>query len=327
MAEVEELLALHAANRRRPDAEAERRLLRMRVDLFARREPSGDTFHVEAGAPDGVLVGLPSISPPALDANRLRESIITYGVAHVKGLLSPDRVAEMRKVVDAALDAQERHYAGVPVQETSPWFEPTADLLENELSRVFVRADGGVLAADSPRGLFHLLDLFYSLGVDRLVGDYFGERPALSSEKTTLRRALPGDTSGDWHQDGRFLGSQIRSLNFWVALSDCPADQPGGLPTTPGLELVASRLHRIVQTGTAGAKYEWSVADDLVQREFAGKMVRPQFAAGDALFFDHFSLHRTWRCPGVIRPRHALESWFFAPSMYPSSHTGAGLFV
>ncbi len=43
-------------------------------------------------------------------------------------------------------------------------------------------------------------------------------------------------------------------------------------------------------------------------------MVRPHFAAGDALFFDHLSLHRTGHAPGQSRNRHALESWFYAGS-------------
>ena len=36
-----------------------------------------------------------------------------------------------------------------------------------------------------------------------------GERPALSANKATLRR-VPVKTSTDWHQDGAFLGQDIR---------------------------------------------------------------------------------------------------------------------
>ncbi len=46
-------------------------------------------------------------------------------------------------------------------------------------------------------------------------------------------------------------------------------------------------------------------------------MVRPQFGAGDVLLFDDLFLHRTGIEPGMVRPRYAIESWFFARSSYP----------
>ena len=46
-------------------------------------------------------------------------------------------------------------------------------------------------------------------------------------------------------------------------------------------------------------------------------VVRPRFAAGDALLFDHLFLHRTAVGEHMTRERHAMETWFFAPSAYP----------
>ena len=46
-------------------------------------------------------------------------------------------------------------------------------------------------------------------------------------------------------------------------------------------------------------------------------VVRPEFEAGDALLFDHLFLHRTAVAPGMSLERHAMETWFFAPSAYP----------
>ena len=45
--------------------------------------------------------------------------------------------------------------------------------------------------------------------------------------------------------------------------------------------------------------------------------MRPVFGPGDALLFDHLFLHRTAISPTMTRPRHAMETWFFAPSTYP----------
>ena len=76
-----------------------------------------------------------------------------------------------------------------------------------------------------------------------------GERPALSVKKSTLRR-VPVDTQTDWHQDGAFIGEDIRTCNGWIALTDC-----GGDP--PGVELVPPRVpcprrKRAAQGGLGG---------------------------------------------------------------------------
>jgi len=46
-------------------------------------------------------------------------------------------------------------------------------------------------------------------------------------------------------------------------------------------------------------------------------IARPVLEAGDAMLFDHLLVHRTAVAPGMTRERHAIESWFFAPSAYP----------
>jgi ectoine hydroxylase-related dioxygenase (phytanoyl-CoA dioxygenase family) len=155
----------------------------------------------------------------------------------------------------------------------------------------------------------------YAVGLDSLVTQYFGERPALSVQKTTLRRMVPESFPGGWHQDGQFLGTGIRSLNVWIALSDCGSE-------APGLDIVPTRLQRIVEVGTEGAELPFCAPPVVVEREFPGRRIHPEFKAGDALMFDHFLLHRSWRDETMTRPRYAVESWFFAPSVYPPSQTG-----
>jgi ectoine hydroxylase-related dioxygenase (phytanoyl-CoA dioxygenase family) len=46
-------------------------------------------------------------------------------------------------------------------------------------------------------------------------------------------------------------------------------------------------------------------------------VLRPEFAPGDALLFDHLLLHRTAAGEEMTRERYAIETWFFAPSLYP----------
>jgi ectoine hydroxylase-related dioxygenase (phytanoyl-CoA dioxygenase family) len=140
--------------------------------------------------------------------------------------------------------------------------------------------------------------------------DFLGERPVLSANKCTLRR-VPTDASTDWHQDGAFLGQGIRAVNVWVALSDCGVD-------APGLDLVPRRFDHVLETGTGGAIFDWAVGPDVVAVAATdAPVVRPTFAAGDALIFDELFLHRTAVEPTMLRSRYAIESWFFAPSCYP----------
>ena len=140
--------------------------------------------------------------------------------------------------------------------------------------------------------------------------DYLGERPVLSANKCTLRR-VPVDTNTAWHQDGAFLGEQVRTLNLWLGLSSCGV-------YAPGLDLVPRRFDRLVEAGTEGAYFDWAVSDDVVESQAGdAPVVRPVFGPGDALLFDHLFLHRTAISPTMTRPRHAMETWFFAPSTYP----------
>jgi hypothetical protein len=102
-------------------------------------------------------------------------------------------------------------------------------------------------------------------------------------------------------------------LNVWLALSPCGGDRP-----CPGLDVVPKRFDGLVPTGTDGAYFDWAVGHDCVLRESAdAPIIRPEFQAGDALLFDELFLHRTALEPTMTEERYAIESWFFAPSMYP----------
>ena len=147
-----------------------------------------------------------------------------------------------------------------------------------------------------------------------MLTEYLGERPVLSVNKSVLRRVSPLTAGADWHQDGAFMGKDIRSLNVWLTLTPCGRE-------APGMDIVPRRLDDIVETGTEGANFDWSVAPAAVDG-VAGEagVTRPLFEAGDALLFDHLFLHRTASDPAMTRDRYAIETWFFAPSAYPSEH-------
>ena len=215
--------------------------------------------------------------------------------------------------IDAALSGCDAGLDGAPEEETAPWFVPfTPKPGKYRVAgrRGWVRASGGVWTADSPRMLFELLDLIDDTGLGELVTQHLGERPALSANKCTLRR-VPITSNTDWHQDGAFLGKDVRTINLWLSLSHCGRD-------APGLDILPRRLDDIVETGTGGAIFDWAVAPEVVD-ELArvAPVQRPAFGPGDALLFDQMFLHRTAVEPEMTRERYAIETWFFAPSAYP----------
>ncbi|MDW3220237.1 MAG: phytanoyl-CoA dioxygenase family protein [Acidimicrobiales bacterium] len=255
---------------------------------------------------------LPELARDELTADALRDGIATHGCVLVRGLIDESEAGELRDGIDRTFAAFDDRQAGHRDPDDAPWFTPfTPSVGDYRIGgRKFMRESGGVWTVDSPRMMFVLTELIERHGLGDLVADYLGERPALSANKCNLRR-VPVDTQTNWHQDGAFLGREVRSLNLWLALGPCGVD-------APALDLVPRRLDRIVETGTPGAMFDWSVAPDKVA-EAAGDVavVRPTFEAGDALFFDHLFLHRTGVSEGMTSERHAIESWFFAPSSYP----------
>ena len=158
--------------------------------------------------------------------------------------------------------------------------------------------------------LFELFELVDDVGLGELMTELLGERPLMSGIKGTLRRVPTDiDVDGRWHQDGAFLGERIGALNIWIALTPCGRD-------APGLEVVPKRIDHVV--ADPDAKFEWSLSELAVLEAANGTPIaRPEFEAGDAMLFDHLLVHRTAVAPGMTRPRHAIESWFFAPSAYP----------
>ncbi|RDS83401.1 hypothetical protein DWU99_12800 [Dyella psychrodurans] len=257
--------------------------------------------------------GLPEIRADQLNARTLAAGIQYHGALIVRGLLTESKASEMAAGVRRTLDScGEWHQKGQPAFE-SPWYWrlPLSEECELAQARFWVEGACGVWTVDSPRMLFDLTETLGQVGVIDAIAGYFGERPLLSVGKSTLRCVPSTIRVADWHQDGAFMGGDIRSVNVWLSLSHCGED-------ASGLEVLPRRLPRVLPTGTHGANFEWSVGPGMV--ELAGEgmsTVSPVFAPGDAMLFDHYFLHRTGIPEAIAKDRYAIESWFFAPSAYP----------
>ena len=304
---------LSRANREDRDAELERALRRVRhlegLELLA--NPAADPRHPEPATElpsRGEQSRIPEVRPEGLTPEVLRAAILDSGCLLVRGLMDRDEALRIADEIDRAFEVR----LGLAPGETDA--EGYYDELVPEPplhidQRDWIKEGGGVLAADSPRLLFDMFESFEQAGLRSVIEQYLGERPAVSAQKCTLRKATP-DVPGAWHQDGRFLG-EVRSMNVWLSLSRCG-------DVAPSMDVIPRRLEDFVAAGTEGTFLSYQVSDQ-VAAEAAGDVgiVRPIFDPGDALLFDEMFLHQTGSDPSMPNPRYAIESWFFGPSAYP----------
>ena len=307
------------ANRRNRSDAIELELAALRHRSARRLDGSAHIASPAAGAAPPIGDhGLPEVSIAELDAATLRAAIVADGSLLVRNALALEHVREVTAMIDRTFEARDAYgpLAGRSKHRSrTSWWDPLP--LDAHaaagLGRTWVRDGGGALLGDSPRAMFEILELYSGLGLHSVASEYLGERPVLSANKCTLRR-VPLDATGGWHQDGAFLGDNIRALNLWLCLTPCGVD-------APGLDLVPRRLDSIIETGTGGAYFDWAVGADVVT-EIVGERgtLRPQFDAGDLLLFDEMYLHSTAVEPTMTRPRHAIEMWCFTASAYPAGH-------
>jgi hypothetical protein len=306
---VEAVELLTAANRASRDRRIERRLVDLRSDAFLRmplpRERPARPASVDDLFP-GVLV--PEVAARDLTVEHLHSAMQHHGSLLVRGLVGPERVQLLVDDVERALAAYDAVAARNHATELEGWYAAFDRAGVTDKQKHAMRRRGSVLTVESPPTLFDVVETFEAVGLSHLVREYFGEPPMLLARKGTLRRISHEGESGGWHQDGAFMGTRIRSLNVWLALSHCGDD-------APGLDIVARRLTDLVQVGE-GAFADWATSPDAAADVAAGALVRPVFDAGDALVFDHLNLHRTAIDPAMEHDRYAIETWFLSPSTY-----------
>lgn len=310
---IDAVRSLTEANRRQRDARIEHALVGLRAEAFRDTAWSQDRPPWPSEVDDlfpGELI--PSISADDLTEERLRSAIEHHGSLHVRAMIEHDDVDRLVANIDRALAAYDAQLAGLSDGSLTAWYERfEGDRVSN---RELKRKRGSIMTVESPPVMFDLMEVFDRRGITSIVNDYFGEQPTLLARKCTLRRISHEGKNGGWHQDGAFMGAGIRSLNLWLALTDCGVD-------APGLDVVGRRLNEIVQTGT-GAFAAWATSPQAAEEAAAGAIVRPEFAAGDALIFDHMNLHRTAIGPAMHRDRYAIETWWLSPSTYEAMVSG-----
>ena len=317
----DQIAALTAENRGRRDPAIDEKLVQIRHNAFPELDATPlavwppaftDPFPDVEGRP-------PEVTPAELTPAVLGGAIHHHGCLLVRGLFSADRAATLVADTDRAFEARDRFEAGAPASKTSPWYAPFAPdprwpaLTESQRNRV--RDCGAMWIADSPTAIYDVMEGLSEARIPELLHEYLGESPAMSVNKCTLRRVRP-KASGAWHQDGSFLGPGMRTVDVWVALSEC-----GGDTSAPGLAMVPRRIDRVLATKLEGTASSIAVSKtDLAGALHGQPPLRPRFAAGDALLFDELFLHCTGGTTDKTTFRYALEAWFFAPSSFPAMY-------
>ncbi len=311
-AEIRSLTEENAAHR---EFDTERRLLQLRhfAGIRSLEEASGVPEHPEPDAsklPD--TVGLPDIAAEDLTPELLRAAILRDGSALIRGLIPREVALDFADEIDRSFaerdsfddggEAADNYYAEF---EADPRFGAP-------MSRPWIKEGGGVLASDSPKLAFKMMQMFNEAGLPQLASRYLGEPVAISAQKTTLRKAT-GDVAGAWHQDGAFMGD-VRALNVWLSLSRCGDE-------SPGLDIVPRRLDEYVTTGGEGIYISYQISQENAEAAAGDRpIVRPIFEPGDVLLFDDLCLHQTGSDPAMPKPRYAIESWFFGASAFPDDY-------
>ncbi|MFN8112842.1 MAG: phytanoyl-CoA dioxygenase family protein [Solirubrobacterales bacterium] len=309
-----EIAALMAANREAGDRDRERRILELRHRAGIRYlEEAGEVPEYAQPDFDSLPAGpLPPIAPEDLTAGIVRAGILRDGAVLVRGAVPSEAARALAEGIEQAFADRSAHNAGID-DDDSLYEEFVPEPGFAQLSeRNWIEAGGGVLAADSPRLAFEMLDAFERIGLGDVIREYLGEPVAVSAEKCTLRKASP-EIGGAWHQDGNFMGD-VRALNVWLSLSRCG-------DVAPGLDLVPKRIDYLVEAGTDGAPLSYVIAPAKAE-EAAGDagIIRPIFEPGDILLFDDLFLHQTGSDPSMPNPRYAIESWFFGASGFPADY-------
>ncbi|MGB0120787.1 MAG: hypothetical protein WBP55_07545 [Solirubrobacterales bacterium] len=309
--------AMTAINRTQRDPNVERELRRVRhlagIELIENAPENPQFPEPNAEVPArGEQSRCPEATPDQLTPELLRASFLEAGCLLVRDVMDDDKALQLAADIDHSFEVRKKLGGDNPdpdgfYDEMQP--EDPFRILERE----WVEEGGGVLAADSPKMLFDMLDAFEKANLRQIIEAYLGEKAAVSAQKCTLRKSTP-DVAGGWHQDGQFMGEDIRSVNVWMSLSRCG-------DVAPSMDVVPVRLEEFAELGGPGTYLDFQISDQTAEK-LAGDVgvVRPIFNPGDALLFDHMFLHQTGSDPSMPNNRYAIESWFFGPSSYPENY-------
>jgi hypothetical protein len=309
-------LLVRLADRDKAD---DKQILERRLEQFRNKSADkvGKVFQKDEADQTAITYEIPEANAADLTPEMVERAMQDCGHMVVRGLFNDADCSDMRAIIDHLLPTNHASGDDLPPENLSR--NPPGNLAtlispsELKSSRVFARMSGGALCVDIPSIAETLISTYEKVGLKKLIAGYLKDEPCLSALKWVMRRIDNPPGKDGWHQDGAFMGADIQSLNIWIALSEC-----GGDSGSPGLQVVPRRLNKIYKS-TEGT-YGWSFGNTDIEKAFGDiTLVSPLFKPGDALLFDHFSMHRAQPKDAVEASRYALETWFFSSRSFPKN--------
>ena len=155
------------------------------------------------------LVGLPEVEPGELTAAVLGGAILHHGGVIVRGFLQPADANGLCARSARSILARDRVVAGAGADGDEDWYRPFHAAISGAAqARSWQKNTGGMLMADSPSVMWEVLEIVRRTGVGNAIRGYLQEAPLLSFKKSVLRQV--SDPSPTWHQDGSFMGGDVR---------------------------------------------------------------------------------------------------------------------
>jgi hypothetical protein len=266
--------------------------------------PGAVLWRLPMGELTASTASLPEVSRRELSPELLQHAVETHGALIVRDFLPRDVALDLDASVLTAFAELDK-----PENERDPrWFSRKKGGGELEMARVTAQQAECALMVDCPDVFARVRGAYRDNGAIDVLTTYLGGDPLLSRFKATLRRTRPAqDLTDYWHQDGAFMGADMRVLNIWLALTDCGE-------RAASVEVAGKRFHSVIECDY-GVAVSAEKAASLTPQTFT-----PIFKPGDALMFDHLCLHRASRSANYSEERRALEMWFFDPATYPHNY-------
>lgn len=224
------------------------------------------------------------------------------GTAKVAGFLSPHELGALRTAVNASYDLLRQHADDDPPTLTENladhykrwdgiWVHELRDFLDKFRPDIRTLFDNAIIAAETQ---FRLL---------------FGWRWRLEPFLTFIRRHRSSRLYLPWHVDADAVGSINMAdycINAWL-----PLDPVGD--TLPSIELMPGSNKTMRNIRDQGISLKGR-DDDWIKNNIGGQAWIPHAVPGDAILFDHWTLHRTQRMAQDDAVRTSCEFRFLESS-------------
>jgi hypothetical protein len=220
----------------------------------------------------------------------------------VAAFLSPQELGELRTAVDASYDLVQQHADDDPPTQAQYlvhcykrweglWVKELQPYLDVERPDLRAQFDSVTAAAE------------------RRFRSLFDHNWRLEPNFTFVRRHRSARKHLPWHIDAVAVGiinTTDYCINTWL-----PLDPVGDV--LPSLELIPGS-NKMMRTIPSQEGKDKSRSDDWVKNNIAGESWIPHAMPGDAILFDHWTLHRTQRMAQENTVRTSCEFRFVRTS-------------